>query len=71
MAFTVWGLVTVVDADTFEVDDGSGPVHVDAPGHSLQTGDYAFATGLLDVSTNPWTLTCEARFVRSYAVPEP
>lgn len=63
MAFTIWGRVTVADAGSFDLDDGSGPVRVVAPGYSLQTGDYASATGILEKTDGLWTLTCEPRLV--------
>ena len=49
--FTVWGSVSVIDANTFTVDDGSGVVvKVVKTSHGLNSGDYASATGALDVS---------------------
>jgi len=49
--FTVWGAVTIIDANSFVVDDGSGaPVKVLMTAHGLSNGDYASATGALDVS---------------------
>ncbi|MDO8586327.1 MAG: S8 family serine peptidase [Armatimonadota bacterium] len=58
-AFRLLGRVNRLDADSFELNDGSGPVRVVAPGHSLQTGDYAAATGILDASGNPPVLMSE------------
>lgn len=49
--FTVWGKVTVVDTDSFLVDDGSGmPVKVLYADHGFGNSDYVSATGTLDVS---------------------
>lgn len=49
--FTVWGLVTVIDANSFTVDDGSGtPVKVIFAAHGFTGTDYVSATGTLDVS---------------------
>ncbi len=49
--FTIWGKVTVVDTDSFMVDDGSGmPVKVLYAGHGFSDSDYVSATGTLDVS---------------------
>lgn len=72
VAFRVWGRVTVLDEDSLELDYGpwssnafsAMPITVIAPDHQLQTGDYAEATGLLDVEASPWTLTCESDQVR-------
>jgi len=50
-AFTVWGWVTVIDANTFSVDDGSGvPVTVVKTAHGLTSADYVSATGTLTVT---------------------
>ncbi|NLN76692.1 MAG: hypothetical protein GX139_10320 [Armatimonadetes bacterium] len=49
--FTIWGKVTVADADSFTVDDGSGlPVKVIYSDHGFGNGDFVSATGTLDVS---------------------
>ncbi len=49
--FTVWGKVTVIDANSFTVDDGSGvPVKVLKTAHGFTAADYVSATGTLDVS---------------------
>jgi chitodextrinase len=49
--FTVWGTVTVIDANNFTVNDGSGtPIKVVKTGHGFSNGDYVSATGTLDVS---------------------
>jgi hypothetical protein len=58
--FTVFGKLTVIDGDSFTLDDGSGrPVTVHAPGYSgLTGGDYARATGVL--TTDPTMLTSSA-----------
>ncbi len=54
--------------DTFTVDDGSGkPILVKAPGHTINPFDYARATGILDPTTNPPTLTSSAELVQSLA----
>jgi hypothetical protein len=47
--FKVWGIVTIIDADSFTLDDGSGvPVKVIAPGYSgIANGDKATAIGKL------------------------
>jgi len=55
--FTVMGRVTVLDAGSFLLDDGSPrKVMVRAIGHTLQTGDMAKARGVIDQTTNPPTL---------------
>lgn len=58
--FTVWGRVSLLDADGFLLDDGSGaPVKVLAPGHSgLTSGAFARATGVLNNAPEPAELTC-------------
>jgi hypothetical protein len=49
--FTVWGKVTKLNDDSFKVDDGSGvPVKIIKTAHGLANGDFASATGTLDVS---------------------
>lgn len=56
--FTVAGRVTVLDAGSFLLDDGSArKVTVVAIGHGLQNGDLAKARGTLNRTTNPPTLT--------------
>ncbi len=47
--FKIWGKVTIIDGDSFMLDDGSGsPVRVIAPGYSGITGaGYASAVGTL------------------------
>jgi len=50
-SFTVWGKVTLIDADSFTVDDGSGvPVTVVKTAHGFADGDYVSATGTLTVT---------------------
>lgn len=47
--FRVWGRVSVVSPDSFDLDDGSGaPVRVTAAAHGLSTGTYAVAEGILN-----------------------
>ncbi|MGI6296758.1 MAG: fibronectin type III domain-containing protein [Armatimonadota bacterium] len=49
--FTVWGAVSVIDANSFVVDDGSGaPIKVLKANHGFSNGDYVSAAGTLDVS---------------------
>lgn len=50
--FAVWGRVTILDAQSLLLDDGSGaPVKVIAPGHSgVATGDMARASGEVSIS---------------------
>lgn len=56
--FTVWGTISMSDADGFVVDDGSGrKIRVVAPGRGLVNGDYASVRGTLDASANPPVLT--------------
>ena len=62
--FLTWGCVTWIDADTFELNDGSGfPITVTAPGHGLQTSDYACARGVWEIGVTPHTLDCSAAHV--------
>ncbi len=58
-AFRVFGRVesSGLTTDRFVVDDGSGKVRVVAPGHLANAGCYVSATGTLDPSTTPPTLT--------------
>ena len=63
--FAVCGKVTVIDADTFDLDDGSGiAIRVTAPSHGLATGDTARAAGALDPSATPIALRSCASAVR-------
>ena len=63
--FRAWGWVTRLDADTFELDDGSGtPVRVSATGHGLQTGDYAFARGIWSVTASPHVLNSSSAHIK-------
>lgn len=48
MLFRVWGRAAFVDADHFDLDDGSGhPLRISSPGHIVRTGDYVTARGQL------------------------
>jgi len=54
----LWGVVTVINDDSFSIDDGSGgAVTVLAPGHGLENGLYVSVTGVLDLQADPPTLT--------------
>lgn len=58
--WVLWGEATVIDADSFSIDDGSGVnIKVVAPGHTVVNGDYVSVRGILDVGTNPPTLTSQ------------
>mgnify|MGYP000894762960 CR=1 FL=1 len=50
--FRVWGKVEIIDSSTFWLNDGSGTkIRVFAPGYTgLVTGDFASATGTVDLS---------------------
>ncbi|MBP6964276.1 MAG: hypothetical protein KBC96_07715 [Armatimonadetes bacterium] len=55
--FRAVGLVTRIDADTFELYDGwAVPVRVSYAAHGLQTGDYATARGIWSLSVSPRVL---------------
>ena len=57
-AWVLWGEVTVIDADSFSIDDGSGVnIKVVAPSHTVVNGNYVSVRGTLDVGTSPPTLT--------------
>ncbi len=64
--FRVCGSVTVIDSDTFDLDNGSGViVRVSAPGYTgIGNGDYASARGIVNVSANPTSLSTSAEFVQ-------
>lgn len=64
--FKVYGKVTIVNGNSFDVDDGSGPaIRVNAAGYSgISIGDYASAVGTLDVRTEPITITSSAEEVK-------
>lgn len=55
--FSAFGRVTRIDADTFELSDGSQTtIQVSYPSHGLQTGDYAVARGIWSPTSSPPTL---------------
>ena len=58
--FKCWGTVTIIDSNSFWLNDGSpGPIKVIAPGYSgITDNDYAAARGILAPTANPVTLTC-------------
>ena len=59
--FSVFGRVTRIDADTFEVSDGSQtPIHISYTAHGLQTGDYAIARGIWSPTSYPPTLNASS-----------
>jgi hypothetical protein len=66
--FRAWGKVSVIDANSFTLDCGSGTViTVIAPGYSgIGEGDYASARGILNVSGSTKTLTCNPAHIRKY-----
>ena len=56
--WVLWGEATVIDANSFTIDDGSGiNIKVVAPGHAVVNGDYVSVAGTLDVGAAPVTLT--------------
>jgi len=56
--WVLWGKVTVIDNDSFTIEDGSGVgVKVIATGHGLGNTNYVSVRGSLDVGTTPPTLT--------------
>ena len=58
--FTVWGKVTVIDANSFTVDDGSNkPVTVVYANHGFANNDYVSATGTLNISGTTPVLTAQ------------
>ena len=66
--FRMWGKVTIIDANSFYLNDGSGTsIRVVAPGYSgIGNGDYVSVRGVLDVSSSPPTLTARAEHVVCY-----
>ncbi|MGC8861704.1 MAG: sialate O-acetylesterase [Armatimonadota bacterium] len=59
--WVLWGAVTVIDADSFTIDDGSGaPVRVIATNHGLSNTKYVCVRGSLDRGTTPPTLTMKS-----------
>ena len=68
--FRPWGWVTRLDADTFELDDGSGtPVRVSATGHGLLTGNYAFARGVWEMGESPHRLDSSLAHITEVTAP--
>ena len=47
--FATFGKITKIDDNTFDLDHGTGPVRVSAPAHGLQTGDYAYVHGTVQI----------------------
>ncbi len=63
--FAVCGKATVLDYDTFDLDDGSGvTIRVKAPGHNLVTGNIVRVAGALDSATNTASLRSCASAIR-------
>ena len=55
--FATWGRVTWIDADTFDLNDGSGtPIRVIKSDHGLEADDFAIARGIWSLSASPHTL---------------
>ena len=62
--YVAWGRVTWIDADTFDLDDGSGaPIRVIASGHGRETNDYACARGIWQTGGTSHYLSCTASHV--------
>ena len=62
--FITCGRVTWLDADTFELDDGSAtPVRVSASGHGLATNDFAIARGIWSLTASPPTLNSRSAYI--------
>jgi hypothetical protein len=66
--FRVWGVVETIDAQSFWLDDGSGTrIKVFAPGYTdLVTGDFASATGTVDLSQTPPLLLSKPADVQEF-----
>jgi hypothetical protein len=69
--FALWGNVTIIDTNSFLIDDGGAmgsPVKVVAPGYTgISNGDLVIARGILDVGTTPLpTLTSAPAFLKKY-----
>lgn len=63
--FAICGKATVVDSDTFDLDDGSGVIiRVTATSHNLVTGNIVRATGALNPATNPVSMRSCASALR-------
>ena len=64
----VWGKVEIIDSSMFWLDEGSGTrVKVFAPGYiGLVNGDFASATGGVDVTSNPPVLVSSSGEVMEY-----
>lgn len=64
----VWGKVTIIDADSFYLDDGSGaPVKIVAPGYTgIADGDHASARGILELNAGPRFLSCRPEHIVHY-----
>jgi hypothetical protein len=63
--FRMWGKVSNASANGFYINDGSKTsIHVVAPGYSgIGNGNYVSVRGILDVSSNPPTLTARPEHV--------
>jgi len=52
--FKTWGYTSVVDADNFEVSDGSGtPLKVHCPGHGLNAMKFVIVFGIANFAQSP------------------
>jgi hypothetical protein len=56
--FMACGRVTRIDADTFDLNDGFGPIRVAASSHGLQTNDFVCARGSWQMTGSPYVLNC-------------
>lgn len=55
--FKTWGYASVLDADNFEVSDGSGtPVKVHCPGHGLSAMKFVIVFGIANFAQTPLCL---------------
>ena len=65
--FMTWGRVTLLDSDSFTLDDGSGkPVTVYATNHGLTTGRYVKARGILErLSSTEASLTSSPELIQT------
>jgi hypothetical protein len=64
----MWGKVTVIDENSFYLDDGCGvPVKVISPGYSgIENGAFVSARGFFDARPYSKTLTCKPEHIVRY-----
>lgn len=70
--FKFWGKATVLNANSFQLDDGSQfRTTVNTTGHDVCNGDFVVARGVLDNSSNPALLNSAQYYIAEAAPRSP